>query len=208
MSGALTSQKQPIPETVHPEFSDLQTPYPKPPRTKDHSGPYATAAYLQRLIIHRAGNPKISGQTLAQLCRAWTDLEERKRILRGKPLPGNLRPDLDPVQLAKATKRLKARVPLEIGAAISPPPAFTEEPDKESIIADGPSPHPQGERTDSIGGLSNNTPSTAPASHIRDPLDDGFDEKQRLREIEELAKGQGGTSEGDEAEEDVESTGT
>jgi hypothetical protein len=29
---------------------------------------------------------------LAGCARAWCDLEERKRILRGKPLPGALRP--------------------------------------------------------------------------------------------------------------------
>jgi len=30
---------------------------------------------------------------LAQLARAWDILEERKRILRGRPLPGSLKPE-------------------------------------------------------------------------------------------------------------------
>lgn len=29
----------------------------------------------------------------AACARAWEDLEERKRVMRGKPLPGHLRPD-------------------------------------------------------------------------------------------------------------------
>jgi hypothetical protein len=30
----------------------------------------------------------------AQCARAWSDLQERKRVLDGKPLPGQLRPDI------------------------------------------------------------------------------------------------------------------
>ena len=30
---------------------------------------------------------------LASCARAWCELEERKRILRGKPLPGSLKPE-------------------------------------------------------------------------------------------------------------------
>jgi hypothetical protein len=30
---------------------------------------------------------------VAQLARAWVFLEDRKRILRGKPLPGSLKPE-------------------------------------------------------------------------------------------------------------------
>lgn len=68
--------------------------------------------------MHKALNPNISAMSLAALVRAWDVLEERKRILRGKPLPGQLRPDLDPVQLAKAAKRAKARLPHDIGSTI------------------------------------------------------------------------------------------
>lgn len=33
------------------------------------------------------------GSSLAQLVRSFDTLEERKRILRGRPLPGSLRPE-------------------------------------------------------------------------------------------------------------------
>lgn len=36
------------------------------------------------------------GSAIAAMVRGWDILEERKRILRNKPLPGHLRPDLQP----------------------------------------------------------------------------------------------------------------
>jgi len=51
---------------------------------------------------------------LASLARAWSELEDRKRILRGIPLPGQLRPDLDPVQMMKALKRAKSRKSIDL----------------------------------------------------------------------------------------------
>lgn len=80
--------------------------------------PFSEALLYQAIIMQKATNPNVSGQTLAALIRAWDVLEERKRILRNRPLPGQLRPDLDPVQLAKAAKRAKARLPHDIGSTI------------------------------------------------------------------------------------------
>ena len=45
------------------------------------------------------------GSALASMVRGWDILEERKRILRGRPLPGHLRPDL-PAAQRKPTKRV------------------------------------------------------------------------------------------------------
>jgi hypothetical protein len=46
--------------------------------------------------------------------------------MRGIPSPGQLRPDLDPVQLSRALKRMKSRKPiLDIGAGAGGP---SEEP--------------------------------------------------------------------------------
>lgn len=42
-----------------------------------------------------AENPKTKPHIRAQCVRAWDILEERKRILRGKPLPGQFRPEGD-----------------------------------------------------------------------------------------------------------------
>ena len=33
------------------------------------------------------------GSSLAQLARSWDTLEDRKRILRGRPLPGSFKPE-------------------------------------------------------------------------------------------------------------------
>ena len=45
------------------------------------------------------------GSALASMVRGWDILEERKRILRGRPLPGHLRPDL-PASKRKPTRRV------------------------------------------------------------------------------------------------------
>jgi hypothetical protein len=36
------------------------------------------------------------GVAMGAMARGWDLLEDRKRVLRGKPLPGHLRPDLAP----------------------------------------------------------------------------------------------------------------
>lgn len=45
------------------------------------------------------------GSALASMVRGWDILEERKRILRGRPLPGHLRPDL-PASQRKQTRKI------------------------------------------------------------------------------------------------------
>jgi hypothetical protein len=43
------------------------------------------------------------GQSLSQVVKSWETLEDRKRILRGKPLPGSKRPAVEPPIKRKAT---------------------------------------------------------------------------------------------------------
>ena len=74
----------------------------------------------------KAFQPNLSAASLCNLVRAWDILEERKRILRNKPLPGQFRPDLDPVQLARAAKRAKARLPHDIASSIEAQTAANE----------------------------------------------------------------------------------
>jgi hypothetical protein len=45
------------------------------------------ACRIQKRLLERMDDPKIGPQHLAQLSNAWERLEERKRILRMKPLP-------------------------------------------------------------------------------------------------------------------------
>jgi hypothetical protein len=48
---------------------------------------------LQRLLVVDAVNPETTASARAQVARAWEVLEERKRILRGRPLPGSFKPE-------------------------------------------------------------------------------------------------------------------
>jgi hypothetical protein len=68
------------------------------------------------------------------LARAWDVLEERKRILRGVPLPGSFQPSLDGVaqsgkwiaklKAAKAAKQaLEQSKMIDLPAIEGPPPA-------------------------------------------------------------------------------------
>jgi|WetSurMetagenome_2_1015567.scaffolds.fasta_scaffold1269446_1 hypothetical protein len=47
---------------------------------------------LQQRLFEESGKAGVKPSDLAQLARAWDILEERKRILKGRPLPGSLKP--------------------------------------------------------------------------------------------------------------------
>lgn len=64
---------------------------------------------MQRTLFQRAQNPKTPAHIAAQCARAWRDLQDMKRIMDGKPLPGQLRPDL---QQVKQSKRKPSLLPL------------------------------------------------------------------------------------------------
>ena len=48
---------------------------------------------LQSVCYQAAIGETVKPADIAQLSRAWEVLEERKRILRNKPLPGSLKPE-------------------------------------------------------------------------------------------------------------------
>ena len=80
----------------------------KLPRIKPgRRGALAQLLELQQHVLGAAARRDTTPTGLAALVRAWCGLEETKRILRGKPLPGSLRPDLDNQQLARAIKRAR-----------------------------------------------------------------------------------------------------
>jgi hypothetical protein len=82
---------------------------------------------LQDLIFAAANNAECSRVDLARLSCAWERLEERKRVLRGRPLPGTLKPE----------KRKPKRTPFGDGM-----PSFFEEP-TEAIESEGDGSQPQ-----------------------------------------------------------------
>ncbi|MBI4664441.1 MAG: hypothetical protein HY735_37085 [Verrucomicrobia bacterium] len=51
---------------------------------------------LQDLLFSAANDKACSKADLSRLACAWERLEERKRILRGRPLPGSLKPEKKP----------------------------------------------------------------------------------------------------------------
>lgn len=67
------------------------------------------ARALQRLIFSDAQVIGIKPSDLASLARAWCDLQESIRKLRGIPLPGQLRPDLVPGKRGKREPILNAQ---------------------------------------------------------------------------------------------------
>lgn len=89
---------------------------------------YCQAVKLQQLIIRDAvdhgeviqstdKNLRATAKPtdLAALARAWCDLEETKRKLKMKPLPGSLRPT--------EAKRRPAKEPVTFAPTPEPPPA-------------------------------------------------------------------------------------
>jgi hypothetical protein len=51
------------------------------------------ALQIQQRVFEESLKSGVKPSDLAQLARAWDCLEERKRILRGRPLPGSLKPE-------------------------------------------------------------------------------------------------------------------
>lgn len=47
---------------------------------------------MQRVLVAEALNPETKPADKAKCAQAWERLEERKRILLNKPLPGSLKP--------------------------------------------------------------------------------------------------------------------
>src|SRR5512142_905444 len=124
--------------------ADLPTTENKPPRPPPPSrkglpkprSPWTEARLLQNLILSRAAEEDIKPSDLAALARAWEVLEERKRILRGVPLPGSFQPSLDgsvparwvqKLKQAKAARELaQSQAPIDLPAIAGPPPEAGE----------------------------------------------------------------------------------
>lgn len=90
------------------------------------------AAEVEQLIMKRARNPKVETSDLASLVRAFVSLVQVIQELRGVPRPGQLRPDLDPVQMSRAIKRLRDRLPRDIAGTSS----VISEPEEEETVTE------------------------------------------------------------------------
>ena len=63
---------------------------------------------MQRELHALTLDPNVPPRERAQCARAWADLQEKKRVLDGKPMPGHLRPDLE----QKRKRQVPALAPL------------------------------------------------------------------------------------------------
>lgn len=58
------------------------------PKTRPiHARAFTQARELQELLMDAANSEEITPAALAQVARAWSELEERKRVLKMKPAP-------------------------------------------------------------------------------------------------------------------------
>jgi hypothetical protein len=94
-----------------------------PRDAKQYLTPLREARALQRLMFCEALAEGQKPSIAALLARSWCLLQDSIRIMKGIPTPGQLRPDLDPMQLMKAVKRSRSRKPIELasGGAFSGP---------------------------------------------------------------------------------------
>lgn len=66
---------------------------------------YKAAELISKDIQDAGGKEQRAklGQALSQVVKSWETLEDRKRILRGKPLPGSKRPAVEQPKRKQAT---------------------------------------------------------------------------------------------------------
>jgi hypothetical protein len=104
---------------------------PEPAQTKPstaHRGAHGdrkALVDLQRTMHKLAQDDNVQPHIRAQCARAWSDLQERKRIMDGKPLPGQLRPDLQQVKQHK--RKGPSLLPLPEVPAVAPENKVSQE---------------------------------------------------------------------------------
>lgn len=88
--------------------------------------PYRKACAIQDVLKGLIDNKETEPKDVAACARAWDVMEERKRILRGKPLPGALKPK--PVK--SKTTSTNSIEPIAL-----PPPDQDEPPASALVVA-------------------------------------------------------------------------
>ena len=108
---------------------------PPPGDLESRCTPLMEARQIQRLLFSRCCQEKVTDAALGLLARSWCLVADAIRELRGIPKAGQLRPDLDPVQLAKALKRSRSRRPIDLAPIAA---AFGEPLEADSVIEESP----------------------------------------------------------------------
>ena len=93
--------------------------------------PFETAVRLQELIVKASESEETTPSALAQLARAWSELEDRKRIIKMKPAPKPV--DVQALHAARS-KRNKPSQPFDYGQVVA------QDTTSPSVLNDKPSP--------------------------------------------------------------------
>src|SRR5438094_130638 len=96
----------------------LLSPYAGPKSRPNCSTAFSQAVAMQRMLLADAMKPETPARERAMVARAWSELEERKRILRMKPKPK----DVD------VSEKSRKRSPNH-KITFSPAPEFSETPE-------------------------------------------------------------------------------
>jgi hypothetical protein len=88
---------------------------------KGRPKPRSQILRMQAMLLKDAENPNTPAHLRASSARAWDVLEERLRIMSGKPLPGQLRPELE--QMRKLKRKQSELLSAFAQGPIEEPPA-------------------------------------------------------------------------------------
>jgi hypothetical protein len=105
-------------------------------------GAYGEARFMQGVMVRDIADKDTKPADRAALARAWCSLQEAIRVMRGLPLPGQLRPESDPVLLSKQLARALKKSPINV-ATIRTFNAPSEDPPEEEST-----PKTAGEKTE------------------------------------------------------------
>lgn len=89
-------------------------------RYKGPRNPKSELREMQQLLLVDIRNPKTPPHIRAQCVRAYDICEERLRILHGRPLPGQYRPDGNALPFLERRKRKAPVAPLETLPDVAP----------------------------------------------------------------------------------------
>lgn len=93
---------------------------------KGQKGDRQALVALQRDLWKRSLNKRTPSHIAAQCARAWRDLQDMKRIMDGKPLPGQLRPDL--AQQKQSKRKGPSLLPLpEVPSVVAKIPVASDQ---------------------------------------------------------------------------------
>ena len=87
------------------------------------------AVAIQRKLEKTIQDPKTPAASVASCAVAWTRVQDAKRVIDGKPLPGNLQPGSSKQHKRKGPSLL----PLPEVPPVAPYPSITENTSKESL---------------------------------------------------------------------------